>query len=591
MVRSFLMAKTPPDGGEDERLTSFLDDVFEREVDDSPLLQGQLGRRTGRYGEWDNFSDAHEQDIVNRVRRDLEHLESRFDYDRLSDDLRLSYDVFKFNAQQRLSNFQFRYHDYVVTQHISRISGLPNVLQNFHQINGTEDANAYVSRLVKLEEVMSQVVSRLQTRADMGIIAPSLSFSYVIDDARAIISGSPMEPSPNDNPLFADFRTKLEKLPASNQIKASLLEQAAAALVGPVRRGYQSFITKLQELRAKTQRNDGAWSLPDGATYYDNRIKNFTTLDMTAEEVHQTGLDEVARIQNEMIAIKEQVAFKGSLQAFFKFVREDPENYYPDGEAGRQLFLAEARTQIDSIYQTVHRYFNRVPKADLEVRRVESWRENTGGIAFYSRASSDGSRPGIYYANLRDMRSVQKYVFTAITYHESVPGHHFQNAIAQELTDLPAFRKNGSYSAFGEGWALYAEQLAKEMGFYQDPLRNFGRLQNELWRAARLVIDTGLHVKKWTLEDGVRYFQDNTPLSDGDIKTEVERYLVVPGQALSYTIGLLKMLELRSKAQRELGGKFDIRTFHNSVLGSGALPLPILERVIDDYIASKRIQS
>ena len=430
---------------------------------------------------------------------------------------------------------------------------------------------------------MTQFATLLRTRAERDVIAPVLSFPYVIDDARAVISGAPIDSSSKDNPFFSDFRSKVERLGVGEDVRGLLLARAERALKGPVKRGYEVLIAEMQRLQIQAPGNDGVWSLPNGAAYYRNRIRHHTTLDMTAEEIHELGLSEVARIQKEMKAIKEQVGFKGDLPAFFHFVRNDPNNYFADGDAGREQFLAEARAQIDEIHGALGDYFNRLPQAPIEVRRVEPWRENTGGIAFYNRPSADGSRPGIYYANLRDMKNVQKYVFTAITYHESLPGHHLQTTIAQELEDLPAFRKYGSYGVYGEGWALYAELLAKEMGFYEDPMRDLGRLQNELWRAVRLVVDTGLHAMKWSREDAIQYFRDNTPLSEGDIKTEVERYLVVPGQALSYKMGMLKILELRARARKALGNQFDIRAFHDVVLSAGALPLPTLERVVDAY--------
>jgi len=296
----------------------------------------------------------------------------------------------------------------------------------------------------------------------------------------------------------------------------------------------------------------------------------------------------VGRIHEEMREIKEAVGFEGTLREFFGFIREDPNNFFEDSDAGREEFLRNARQQVSEIYDVVEDYFNTLPSAQLEVRRVEPWRENSTSIAFYNRPSEDGSRPGVYYANLADMTSVQKYVFTAITYHESVPGHHFQIALAQELEGLPGFRKYGGYGAFTEGWALYAEQLAREMGFYKDPYHNFGRLQNELWRSARLVLDTGIHAKRWTREEAIDYFLENTPLSEGDIVTEVERFFVNPGQALGYKMGMIKILELRERAREALGSKFDIREFHDAVIGAGSLPLGLLERQVERYISSQQ---
>jgi len=288
-----------------------------------------------------------------------------------------------------------------------------------------------------------------------------------------------------------------------------------------------------------------------------------------------------------MRAIMRQVGFEGSLQAFFEFVRNDPNNYYEDSAAGREQFLAEARAQVAAIMAVSDRYFNILPKAGLEVRAVEPWRENSTSIAFYEHPSEDGSRPGIYYANMKDMANFQKYVFTAITYHESVPGHHFQIANAMELQGIPEFRKTAGFGAYTEGWALYAERLPKEMGFYQDPMRDFGRLQDEIWRSVRLVTDTGIHAMHWTRQQAIDYFLENTPISKGDIVTEVERFFVNPGQALGYKLGMMKILELRARAQEVLGERFDIRAFHDVVIGRGAMPLPVLERQVGSWVAKE----
>jgi uncharacterized protein (DUF885 family) len=350
-------------------------------------------------------------------------------------------------------------------------------------------------------------------------------------------SGAPITDEERENPLLTNFRGKLGALQLGDEGQAQLEGSAVAALRGPFKEGADVLMAELLYQQAQMQDSFGVWSLPDGEAYYRNRIRHHTTLDLTAEEIHQAGLEDVARIHAEMRAIMDQVGFEGSLQEFFEFVRTDPNNFYENSDAGREEFLAEARAQVAEIEAIADQYFHILPEAGLEVRRVEPWRENSTSIAFYDQPSEDGSRPGIYYANMKDMANFQKYVFTAITYHESVPGHHFQIANAMELPDIPEFRKNSFYGAYTEGWALYAEQLAREMGFYQDPMRDFGRLQDEIWRSVRLVTDTGIHAMHWTREEAIDYFLENTPISEGDIVTEVERYFVNPGQALHPDIG------------------------------------------------------
>ena len=573
---------------EDQRIDEFFEAVFEREISLSPIRQSSLGRKTDQLGKWDDFSDKATAQRVDRTHADYERLKSDFDIEALSDDARLSYDLFALNAERTIRNFEFSRNHYIVDQFNGQLSGLITVLQNNHPIDSMQDAEDYISRIAGLQKVLQEYTVQLQDRASNGVIAPAFSFADVINDARSISSGAPIEDTPRDNAVYVDYRDKLTALGLDAATTDDLLMRAAAALKGPFERGFAMLIAEVERQQQLADGNKGVWSLPNGAEFYRNRIYHHTTLDLSAEAIHSLGLQEVDRLHDEMREIRDAVGFEGTLDEFFNFIREDRNNYFDDSDAGREDFLRDARQQVSEIYEVVEDYFNTLPSAQLEVRRVEPWRENSTSIAFYNRPSEDGSRPGIYYANLADMTSVQKYVFTAITYHESVPGHHFQIALAQELEGLPSFRKYGGYGAFTEGWALYAEKLAKEMGFYADPYHNFGRLQNELWRSVRLVLDTGIHAKRWTREEAIDYFLENTPLSEGDIVTEVERFFVNPGQALGYKMGMIKILELRERAKDELGGAFAIRDFHDAVIGAGSLPLQLLERQVERYISAKR---
>lgn len=571
---------------ENARLNEFLDAVFERRLAESPEWESELGRKTERQGRWDDPSDAAAEERIARVGEDLTRLRVEFDREKLDHPSQLSYDLFVYDCELEIANHAFRDHAYVVDQFNGQLSGLLTVLQNNHAIDTIADAEAYVSRLVGIEGVLTELARQLRHRAENGVIPPAFSFPDVIADATAMSSGAPLE-GEGENALWSDFREKLAALDAEPSTKVSLAESARLALTGPYRRGFEALLAELRRLQPLAAENRGVWSLPRGEAYYANRIVEHTTLELSAEEVHAIGLSEVARIQEEMRAIQQRAGVEGDLSAFFEFIRTDPDNYYEDSDAGRERFLEDARQQVAEIYDVVGEWFHRVPEAGLEVRRVEPWRENSVSIAFYNSPSQDGSRPGVYYANLGDMPSVQKYVFTAITYHESVPGHHFQIALAQELDGLPMLRRFGGYGAYIEGWALYGEKLAREMGFYADPLHDFGRLQNELWRAVRLVLDTGIHAMRWSRERAIAYFRENTPLSEGNIVTEVERYFVNPGQALSYKMGMLEILRLREKARRDLGGAFDIRDFHEVVVGSGSMPLPVLEAQVERYIAAE----
>ncbi|MCG8434604.1 MAG: DUF885 domain-containing protein, partial [Gammaproteobacteria bacterium] len=567
------VAQTPEatSQSEDERLNAFFEEVFEREVALSPLFEALLGRKTERYGEWNDASDAAAEAENERRRQDLARLRSEFDYEALGPEAKVSYDIFVYSQEQEMRNFEFRNNLYVAHHTDSYALYLPVVLQNLHSVDNEKDAEAYISRLENSEAVLLQLTERLNNQIDSWIIAPEFVYPKILTDLNNLISGSPFDED-DENAVYRDFKKKVTALELSEEATADLLARARAAMNGAWRRGYETFRAAVERARDAADGNDGVWEHPNGENYYKNRIAHYTTLDMSADEIHELGLQEVARIQAEMETIKEQVGFDGSLLEFFEFIRQDPNNYYPNTDAGREQFLERQRGLVKGIYEKVDTYFNLLPKAELDVRRVEPFRENTAGIAFYNRPSADGSRPGIYYTNLRDMTAVQKYVHTAIAYHESAPGHHFQLALQQEMQDLPSFRKFGSYGSFVEGWALYSELLAKEMGFYQDPLEDVGRLQNEIWRAVRLVVDTGLHAKRWTREQGIEYFLQNTPLSVGDATTEIERYIARPGQALSYKIGMLKIQELRARAEKALGDAFDIRAYHDVVLQNGAVP-------------------
>jgi uncharacterized protein (DUF885 family) len=565
---------------ETQKMHAFMDEVYQRNVAAWPEWETELGRKTDQQGEWNDYSDAYADEQLELSRIDLENLRHHFDYDKLDANGKLSYELFVYNIERTLDNARWWRHDYVVDQFRGQVSGLFAFLQNRHAIDTERDAEDYVKRIAGMREVFRELASQLRDRSEFGVATPAFAYADMIADINRMTGGSPVGEAQTENPLITDFRKKLDALELGEEGYLQLERSALAALRGPFREGADVLMTELLYQQALMEESLGVWSLPDGEAYYRNRIRHHTTLDLSAEDIHQAGLDDVARIHEDMRAIMAEVGFEGSLQEFFNFVRTDPNNFYENSDAGRELFLAEARQQVAEIEAIADQYFNILPKAGMEVRRVESWRENSTSIAFYNQPSEDGSKPGIYYANMKDMENFQKYVFTAITYHESVPGHHFQIANAMELKDIPEFRKNNSYGAYTEGWALYAEQLAREMGFYQDPMRNFGRLQDEIWRSVRLVTDTGIHAKRWTRQQAIDYFLENTPISEGDIVTEVERYFVNPGQALGYKMGMMKILELRERAREALGDQFDIRAFHDVIIGRGAMPLPVLERQV-----------
>lgn len=360
------------------------------------------------------------------------------------------------------------------------------------------------------------------------------------------------------------------------------------ALTDSVKPAYEKLVAYLTELETTATTDDGVWKWENGDEFFNVALARTTTTNLTAEEIHQIGLDEVARIHDEMRAIKDKVNFDGDLSAFMQFMRNDDQFYYAGDEAGKARYLAEATALIENMKGSLDDMFATKPKSDITVKAVEPFREQSAGKAFYQRPSEDGSRPGLYYANLYDMRAMPTYQMEALAYHEGIPGHHMQLAIQQELKNVPKFRKFGGYTAYTEGWGLYSEFLPKEFGFYSDPYSDFGRLAMELWRACRLVVDTGIHAKQWTREQGIAYYVDNTPNAESDAIKMVERHIVMPSQATAYKIGMLKILELRETAKAKLGDQFDIREFHDEVLRSGAIPLNVLEENINTWVETKQ---
>ncbi|MET0405242.1 MAG: DUF885 domain-containing protein [Cystobacter sp.] len=570
---------------EDPRLLAFLDEAYEERLAMSP--QGLTSQGSKRdYDKLDDYTEAREHQALALLESQLERMKREFDPSTLSTTSRLSYRLFEKQAERMRQGRRWSAHHFPVTNSSSPTSNLPVFLINMHRVGSVEDARAYVSRLREVPRVMREVSERMKAQAARGILPPAFVFKPVESDARKVISGAPFDAGA-DSALWADFQKKVGALDAPADVKTQLLGEAREALRGPFRSGYEALLATLTELAPRARGNDGAWSLPDGAAYYAEQLRVYTTTELTAEEIHAVGLSEVERIHREMEAIQKQVGDTGSLRDFFARVKKEARFHYPNTEEGRQQYLEDARRFIAQAMSAAPRLFLRLPRAALEVRAVEPWRQETAPVAFYNLPSPDGSRPGIYYVNLADMNQVLKPQIEGITYHEGAPGHHFQIAIAQELEGLPKFRRFGVHGAYVEGWGLYAEKLGHELGFYQDPSSNFGRLSLELWRAVRLVTDSGMHARRWSREQAIEYFQRNTLLSDRDIVKEVERYLVWPGQATSYKVGELRILALRQKAREALGAAFDVRDFHEVVLGQGALPLDLLEEQVDAYIAAK----
>lgn len=568
---------------ESEKLNEFFEQNYMEQMNLFPEWQGYQGIKD-RNDEWNDDSDemwdkAYEMEVAS-----LQYMKTNFDYDKLEEQAKVSYRLFEEDVKQEIASRKFRYHNFPVNQMFGEHTSIPSFLINIHSVDNVKDAEAYIKRLQKVNVKINQLVDGLKKRADMNIVAPAFVFPKVIEDCNNIIKGFPFEAKKADCTIMADFRKKVTALNLKKKEQKKLLKAAKKALLETVKPAYQNLLTCLTELQKKADGNKGAWCLPDGEAYYQMALNNTTTTTMTAEEIFETGQSEIERIHAEMKTIMEQTGFEGDLKAFFDFMEADEQFYFSDNDNGRAKYMERTNEIIDGITARLDDLFIVKPKAELEVKRVEPFREKSAGKAFYNRGAPDGSRPGTYYANLYDMSQMPWYQMEALAYHEAIPGHHMQISIAMELEGLPKFRKYGRYTAYVEGWGLYSEFVPKEIGFYEDPYSDFGRLAMELWRACRLVADVGIHNKQWTLEKAIALYADNTPNPYEDCVKMVERHFVMPSQATAYKIGMLKILELREKAKETLGDKFDIRAFHDVVLKNGALPLSILEEYVDTWV-------
>ena len=571
---------------ESKKVNDFFQKSFDDNVDNYPEYQTRLGIKKD-YGKLNDNSPAAAERDLNINKEELQWLTDSVNVAALSKDALLSYKLFKQGVENNIDDYKYRLHNYPVNQMFGAQSGKPAFLINMHRIDSISDAEAYVSRLNGFNTYFTQLVENLKAREAIGVVPPVFVYDKVVQDSENILVGQPFDTSNTESTLLKDFMKKVNKLEIDTEAKSALEKQAKDALMTSVKPAYEVLISFMKGQKGRANSDHGAWKFPDGEAFFNNALKRTTTTDLTANEIHQIGLDEVARIHEEMDAIRVKVEYEGTLQDFFEFMKTDKQFYYSADKEGKAAYLKDAVHLIDSMKTRLDEIFITKPKADIMVKAVEAFREQSAGKAFYNRPAADGSRPGIYYANLYDMESMPTYQMEALAYHEGIPGHHMQLAIQQELEDVPMFRKFGGYTAYTEGWGLYSEFIPKEMGFYADPYSDFGRLAMELWRACRLVVDTGIHVKKWTREEGIKYYTDNTPNAVMDGVKMVERHIVMPSQATAYKIGMLKILELRKKAKDALGEKFDIREFHEVVISHGAIPLNVLEDFVDEYIASK----
>ncbi len=568
-------------------LHAFFEAAYEERIARSPQTLTTLGIRRSQH-RLDDYSDEARQEEYRLVVDQLARLKT-FDPAKLDEEDRLSYDLFAFEAEQFIEAHAFRHNHYLVNQKFGLHSDFPAFMINMHRIETIEDAQSYIARLHAFDLACNQVIGELERRQTLGVVPPVFLFEQMIGDCRAFIGPDQADASAQQNPLYKDLQDKLSPLDSlSPDQHTELLAQAEMALKQSVLPAYARLARFLEAQQQHAPEQGGAWSLPDGEAFYAYCLRSETTTYLTAEQVHQLGLLEMARIREELAALQPELGITGDLTDLLEHARVDSSFYYPQTPEGRKTYLEDLQKPIDRMAEQLDTLFTRLPEDALLVKPVEPHREKTAGLAFYQVPASDGSRPGIFHINLHDMGQLPSYITEALAFHEALPGHHMQFAIANRLHELPAFRRTAWYNAYIEGWGLYAELVAWEIGAYTGPWDDFGRLVQELKRACRLVVDTGIHAYRWSRDQAIDYLHDNVPVSRAQAIMEVDRYIVMPAQATSYKVGMEELLKLRRHAQEALGDRFDMRLFHDELLRHGALPLDILEQQVERWMGRRR---
>ncbi len=532
-----------------------------------------------------DISDARFQKLKKKLNSNYETL---LDYDRekLSKEQQLSYDILKWFLDDAVRRESFMYHDYIITQLQGVHMDLPDFMVNVHQINTKKDAENYIARLSKFDTKFEQLLEQLKMREDREIIPPRFAVEKALKQTQEFIQDSAQK-----NILYTSFKEKTDSIKElSAEERTALQKKALDEVSKTVYPSYRRLEKYLDQLVQKSTGVDGVWKLPDGDKWYAFQLRSNTTTDMTPEEVYQLGVSEVERIEKEMRTILNGIGVPdtGSVGSILSHFAKDPQFLYTDDANGKAQCLKDYQIIIEEIDNNMGDIFDMRPKIGVKVEAVPEFKQQGAPGAYYNPPAMDGTRPGIFYANMRSMAEIPKFGMRTLSYHEAIPGHHFQIALQQELTGVPTFRKVLPFTAYAEGWALYAERLAWEYGFQKDPYSDLGRLQAEIFRAVRLVVDVGIHHKRWTREQAIDYMIEKTGMPEGDVVAEIERYIVWPGQACAYKVGQLKILQLRDYARKELGDKFNIKEFHNVVLMNGSMPLSILEELIKQYVKEKK---
>ncbi len=566
-------------------------------VFDHPEALTQIGAIDGSWidfhsGKLDPYSLGERQDGYDRARKFADEVKA-WDRSKLSSQEQLSYDIALWSYGRALSDEKYPWlgandSPYPVNQAFGIQKELPNFLLSTHQITNAKLARHYVDRLHGMGPVLDAVAADVDRQAKLGVIAPDFIIDDCIDQMQSLIA-----PEPAKNTLVVNLAEKTAKLGMDADARTQLIADATAAVKDVVYPAYRRLIAEEKAIRPLATHDAGLWHIKGGDAYYADQLKLLTSTDMTPEQIHAYGLSEVARISAEADGVLQSVGLRdGTVGQRLDKLMTDPRFLYQNDDKGRAQMLAHYKELLGHVKILLPKYFSRLPKAQLDVRRVPPFSEKGSAGAYYEPPSLDGGRPGIFFANLRNVGETPMWAMPTLAYHEGIPGHHMQVATAMEIHDLPLLRQFAFLPAFGEGWALYAEHLAKDIGLYNnDPYGDLGRLQAELFRATRLVVDTGMHAKHWSREQAIQYMQSTTGMANSDVTAEIERYVVWPGQACAYKIGMKTILELREKAKMQLGSKFDLRAFHALVLENGAMPLWLLQRNVDTWITEKRESS
>ena len=526
------------------------------------------------------------QDAEEEHQKNLARLEmlKRYKEDSLSSNQLITKKIAIFDTENDINAFEnFRYHSFPVNQIGGTHLNLVEFMTDIHPMRSHREAKDFISRVKYIDQAMNNQILWLQQQASAGIFPPKFVYEHVIDQLETMVSG-------DENPLLDVFMRKIDKLDLQLEDKDTLIADLNNAIDTSFYPAYEALLNYFKDTREFANIHHGVWSLPSGDEYYALRLRSYTTTDFSAQEIHDIGLSEVARITKRMGEILNAIGYQSNkpVGLIMNDLNEDEDFLYADSQDRKEIVVADYNEMVAAATMGMKDYFYKLPNASVEVRAVPEYSEKTSAGGYYMSPSLDGKRPGVFYANLYDIKQTPTYSMQALAFHEAIPGHHLQIALNLENEDLTLYRRFGyRTSAFSEGWALYSEQLALEAGLARDLLDELGVLQSELFRSVRLVVDTGMHYKRWTREEAMDYMKRITGMSDTEVRSEIERYIVWPGQATSYKVGMLKILELREMAQQKLGDDFDIKKFHSIVLDNGIPPLFVLEDLVNEWVANE----